>query len=309
VGRPREVEQSVSAAISHRYGFDEMRRFAAALGTAAGLSPARSLKLASHLLWFDAAGAPNLGIATLDSWLDAIDGGRIDPKAMGRVVSERTATANFDGENGPTPLILERAAELAVEKARETSAGIVRVSHAAPVQSAAPAAAGIAVGPMAGWVLGPNHHWSMALPSQSGLPLVFDSGLAISDEVQKPGSAGARAGTGASKTSAARSDGPVPASALFEAFWLGIELLVPEDGWIVAAISVPAQEPLATFHERVASACRGLSAAPGRLLPEDWEAHRRQVRQHGVAVAPSAWKSLAQRAHRLNIETPGPIAD
>src|SRR4051812_22334880 len=51
-----EVEQGVSAAVIHRYGLEDVRRFATALGAAVGLTPARSAKLAAHLLWFDAAG-------------------------------------------------------------------------------------------------------------------------------------------------------------------------------------------------------------------------------------------------------------
>ena len=45
---------------------------------------------------------------------------------------------------------------------------------------------------------------------------------------------------------------------------------------------------------------------PGRLLPEDWEAHRRRVQQQGVVVEPAAWKSLAHRAHRLAVDCPDP---
>ena len=134
----------MAGAVIHRYGFDELRRFAAAIASAAGLAPARALALASHLLWFDAAGAPTLGIATLPSWLEEIDGGRLDPLAVGRVVSERTTLALLDGENGLPPLILERAAELAVEKARESAVGLVRVVGVGPVRSAAPIAAGTA---------------------------------------------------------------------------------------------------------------------------------------------------------------------
>ncbi len=93
----------MSAAVIHRYGFDELRRFAAAIATAAGIAPPRAMALASHLLWFDAAGAPALGIATFPTWMEAIDRGQVHPMAMGRVVSERTALAVFDGENGLAP--------------------------------------------------------------------------------------------------------------------------------------------------------------------------------------------------------------
>jgi len=301
----------VAAAVIHRYGFDDLRRFASALGAAAGLPPPRSLALTSHLLWFDAAGAPTLGIATLPSWLEAIERRRVDPTATGRVTSERTALALFDGENGPAPLILGRAAEVAVEKAREAAVGLVRISGVGRIPSAAPVAAGIAVGPMAGWVLGPNRCWSMALPSQGGPPLVVDSGLSEVEAGGKPAPAG---GTGRRtphppKSTTAGRDGPIPASTLLEGFWLGTEILIPEGDWLVAAVSVPAMDSLAAWHQRSAAIGDRMPTAPGRLPPEAGEARRRRVRREGVGVEPAAWKSLAHWAHRLSVEVPDPIDD
>jgi LDH2 family malate/lactate/ureidoglycolate dehydrogenase len=301
----------VSSAVIQRYGFDDLRRVAAALGTAVGLPPVRSLTLAAHLLWFDAAGAPTLGIATLPSWLEEVESRRVNPTAIGRVLTERTAVALFDGENGPTPLVLERAAEVAVQKARESAVGLVRVVGAASIRSAAPVAAGIGIGPMAGWVLGPNRCWSMALPSPGGLPLVVDSGLSAieagGDSV--PAGTAGRRGSVIPKPAAAGHDGPPPASPLLEGFWLGTEALVPEDGWLVAAVSIPAIESFATFDERLAAVARRMSPAPGRLLPEAWETQRREVRQQGIALEPAAWKSLAHWARRLSVDVPEPLAD
>jgi LDH2 family malate/lactate/ureidoglycolate dehydrogenase len=293
----------VSTAVIHRYRFDDLRRFAAALGTASGLIPARALALASHLLWFDAAGAASSGIATLPAWLEAIDVGRVDPKATGRVIGERAALAIFDGENGVPPLLLERAAELAVEKARETAVGLVRVAHLGALRSAAAVTAGIAVGPMAGLVLGPNRLWSMAVPSDSGLPVVVDSGLS------------AALGTGTSGAPQPQADSTRhPASgldestaAVLEGLVLGAEVFVPGDSWVVAAVAVSVLEPLTTFHQRVATALRGLTQAPGRLLPDAWDVHRRDSREHGVAIAAPAWKSLKTWAQRLAVDVPTPL--
>ena len=59
----------MSTTVIHRYRLDDLRRFAAALGAASGLVPLRALALASHLFWFDAAGAAIFGIGTLpDGW-------------------------------------------------------------------------------------------------------------------------------------------------------------------------------------------------------------------------------------------------
>lgn len=300
----------MSAAVIQRYGFDDLRQFAAALGSAVGLPQPRSLSLASHLLWFDAAGAPNLGIATLPSWMEAIKTGRVNPRATGRLISERTALTVFDGENAPAPLVLERAAELAAEKARESAVGLVRVIGAGPIRSAAPVASQIAVGPMAGAVLGPGRYWGLALPSQGGLPLVIDSGLSAAEAGgQAQARPAGRRGSGPSRSPSPGPNGPVPASSLLEAFWLGTEVLVPEGSWIVAAVSIPALEAFASFDHRLAAVAGGMTPAPGRLLPAAWEARRREARHQGVAVEPAAWKSLVESARRLAVAVPDPLAD
>lgn len=304
----------MAAAVIHRFAYDDLRRFAVALGTAAGLAPARSGALAAHLLWFDAAGAPSLGIATLETWLTAIDERRANPTATGRVRSERTALLDLDGENGLTLLVLERAAEVAVEKARDSGVGLVRVVGIAPVASAAPIAAGIAIGPMAGWVIGPSEACCLALPTAAGLPLVVDSGLSGDAVSGKPAAADAGGGRASAqgRPPMKRRQGRSPAPDFPQGMRLAAEALVPEGGWLVAALAVTGPESLSSWHDRVAVA-RGRSAAedtgarPGVLDPEGWEAHRRRLWQEGVEVASPVWKPLVQRAHHLAIDPPAPL--
>ena len=227
----------------------------------------------------------------------------MNPMAEGRVVGQRSALAVFDGENGLPPLLLERAAELAVETARETAVGLVRVDHVGPNRSAASVAAGIALGPMAGLVLGPNRLWSMGLPSEAGLPVVVDSGLAA-DRARVPATRRADS----ARPSASRRAGSGSAIDLFDGLRLATEVLIPAGGWLVAAVSVAAVEPLSRFHQRVAAAWDGLDEAPGQLLPDAWDARRREVFVRGIAIALPAWKSLNQWAQRLAVEVPGPLA-
>ncbi len=178
--------------------------------------------------------------------------------------------ASFDGENGLPPLIMERAAELAVETARETAVGLVRVERVGPIASAAAIVGGIALGPMAGLVLGPNRLWSMGLPSGAGLPVVVDSGLVAAMAAVKPGSSRTR--DDSSKTAASRRTGSAPSIDVLDGLRLGAEVLIPAGGWLVAAISVAAVEPLSAFHHRVAAGWFGRDEAPGRLLPDAWDA-------------------------------------
>jgi LDH2 family malate/lactate/ureidoglycolate dehydrogenase len=279
--------------VIHYYDLEGLRRFAAAMGTRCGLAAPRARALASHLLWYDAAGAASLGIASLPGWLEAIESGRVDVRATGRVVGERSSMAIFDGENGLPPVLLERAAELAVEKARETAVGWVRVDRVGPLGSAAAVSASIALGPMAGLVLGPDRLWSMAMPSEAGLPFLTDSGLAAAGN--------------AAKAAATRRAGTVPALDRLEDFRLAAEVLVPTCGWLVAAIAVAALEPLAAVHERVGRAIADLDDGPGLLRPLAWEARRRDAHAHGVPIAAPAWKALGDWAQRLVIERPSPL--
>src|SRR5262245_11673289 len=158
-----------------RYRLDELRRFAAALTAAAGVSPTRASALATQLLWYDAAGCPLHGIQSLAGWLERIESREVDPAAEGRVGPQRRGTAVFDGQNGLPPLILAREAELAVEKARDAGVGLVRLVNVAALGSAAAVAADVAVGPLGAAVLGPRSAWTLALPTAGGLPAVFDS--------------------------------------------------------------------------------------------------------------------------------------
>ena len=261
-----------------RYRLDDLRRFATALAVALGIAPARASALATQLLWFHAAGASSHGIATLGDTLDRVEAGTIDPKSEPKVVSERGSTAVLDGRHGVPLLVLDRAAGLATEKARETGVGLVQVRNIGLTGSAAGIAAEMAIGPVSALILGPGSSWSVALPAREGLPAVFDP--SIGDR-----------------------EGGRDFDALV-APWASV--LTHEGGWLVAAISVTAMEPLATFHERVAEAIQSLDGSAGRLLPGSWDRHRREVREHGVAVEPAAWEALVRRAERQGIAPPAP---
>ncbi|HWE39447.1 MAG TPA: Ldh family oxidoreductase [Isosphaeraceae bacterium] len=259
-----------------RYRLDDLRRFAAALGVAAGLAPARAAALATQLLWYDAAGAASLGIATLPDWLDRLDRGDVDPKAEGAIGPERAGTAVLDGKNGLPPLILARAAGLATEKARDVGVGLVRVVGIGPIASAAAVAAEVALGPEAAAVLGPSSSWAIALPSPEGLPLVVDPAL-----------------------DGARGSPP--------AVFAPLVLLAPEGGWLFAAAAIGALEPLATFHERLTAALPGLDRLPGSLFPDRWEASRRTARERGVSIPSGPLSALRRRAKDVGIPPPESI--
>lgn len=277
---------------ARRYRLDDLRRYASALATRVGVAPVRASTLATHLLWFDAAGAARLGMACLPECLQRIEAGSIDPAAEPTVGVERPGTAVLDGRRGVPLLVLERASGLAVEKARDTGIGLVRVVNTGPAACAASVASEAAVGPMAALVLGPGPSIALALPGEGGLPAVFDPALA---PAPAPGGKATRNKMG------------TPAESLRDRIGPWVSALIPEGGWLVVAASVPAVESLSSFHERLAEVVKGLDESDGRLLPAPWEARRLDVQSHGIPVDPQSWKALTAWAERFGVAPPEPM--
>jgi LDH2 family malate/lactate/ureidoglycolate dehydrogenase len=292
----------VSTTVIRRYRLDDLRRFAAALCCASGLAPSRASALAAHLLWFDAAGAASYGIETLPYWLEKIESGSVDLTEPGTIKGERPSLVTIDGHNGIAPLVLQRAAELAVEKARDTAVALVRVTHLGGLGSAAAIVAGMAVRPMAGLVLGPARLWSVAMPSPAGLPFVFDSALAGIDLGRPATTAAARTirHGGPARPRPPRSSPPLDGAC----DWTNV--LVSGESWLVAAIALNDLEPLSVFHDRVGQWIGGLADGSGRLAPVSWTVRHHEAHERGVAVAPAVWKELKHWANRFRVAIPTP---
>jgi len=270
----------VSVSAATRYRLDDLRRLAASLASALGVSPPRASALASQLLWFDAAGRPEHGIATLPDWLDRIDRKEVDPLAEGRPRLERAGTAAVDGQNGLAPLVLAKAAGIAAEKARDVGLGVVRVTGLGPSGPAAPVAAELAIGPFMAAIVGPGPSWTLAVPTAEGLPAIHDSALGSSS-------------------------GPaeIPGGLDSWAPWAGA-LAGGEGGWAILAIAVLAFEPLADFRERIAAMAGSATPWPASLSPVAWEASRREARERGVALDDRASAGLRDWAGRLGVAWP-----
>ena len=244
---------------------DDLRGTASGLLAASGLRPDRAAILANLLLWFDTAGLPDFGLAILPDLLDRIARGEVDPKAEGKIGPERAASAVLDGRKGPSLLILSRAAEVASEKAREYGVGLVRVKSIGPIGSAAAVVSEIAIGPAIGVAFGPSGAWSVALPTAEGLPIVADAVL------------------GSDRTALGSL---IPWSPL-----------IGGSDWIIQAVSVPAMEPLASFHERVHQFAK---TAPGEFLrPDRLEGLRRETRERGLNLAAATRLALGEWAGKL----------
>lgn len=262
-----------------RFRIDDLRRFAAGLAASVGLAPTRAAAFATHLLWHDAAGASQLGLATLPAWLERLARGEFDLATEGRVVSEQAGSLVLDAQAGLPPLLLARAAAIAQQKARDVGVSLVRLTHMAPLDSAAEVAAGVALGPQIAFAIGPHRAWTIAVPSAEGLPLVFDSGFGPLQTKPLPG-------TG------------------FEAALAPWSLLAPDGGWLVGVMLVNVLESLAAFHERVTAALKADGACRWVLKPHAWEAYRNEVRQLGVLVSETTRHELEQWAVKFGFELP-----
>ena len=141
--------------------------------------PPRASALASHLLWFDAAGASSHGIATLPGLARPDRSARKSTRSprAGRGSSmpgRRSSTArtgcprwSWRGPRGSPS-----------EKARDAGVGLVRVREPRPDRARRPpVAAELAIGPFVGADRRARaRRWPLALPMPEGLPAVFDSG-------------------------------------------------------------------------------------------------------------------------------------
>lgn len=253
---------------------EDLRHFLTALAEAHGLSPARAVALARLLLWHDTAALPSFGAASLPDWLDRLQN-ELDPRSEGLILSEHPATAEIDAQRGLGPLILVRAAEIAVQKAREIGVGLVRVRNLGPQPVALFLAAELAIGPRLGLVLGPRGTWALGVPTAGGLPLVLGSDLGSS---------------------------PHGLPALSRPLSL---LLAPEPDWLVQAVSVPAFEPIEALHDRVSHWLAGNGSTP-HLDPSEWDQRLTSARDRGLTLDRSAWEALSRLAARLNIPRPSP---
>ncbi|WP_435007714.1 Ldh family oxidoreductase [Tundrisphaera lichenicola] len=270
-----------------RYRSDDLRRFASSLLTGLGVAAPRAASMATHLLWFDAAGASHHGIATLPIWLDRLARHEINPKAEERAGRERAGTAVLDGQGGLGPLVLARASGIASEKARDVGVGIVRVVGVLDPGPAAPAVADLAIGPFLAGIGGPGPSYAIGIPMPGGLPAIYDSAL------------GSAEGTGSRPVL-----GPGSGLDLLSA-WIGAAS--GGEGWTVVALSIPAMEPLSGFHARIADSSRPINVS-GYLAPDAWESARAEIRERGIPLDQAASVALQPWADRLQVPWPSPLA-
>ena len=84
-----------------------------------GAGPDHAETVADSLVFADMRGTKSHGLNMLEAYLQRIEAGGMDPRAVPEIHKETIATAAVDGQNGFGQVAAQRAAEIAVKKAME----------------------------------------------------------------------------------------------------------------------------------------------------------------------------------------------
>lgn len=90
---------------------------------------AQASEAARALLSADLRGVDSHGVARLSGYLRLIDAGRVNPKAIPKVVHETPSTATVDGDKGLGLIVAPFAMQTAIDKAKQTGTGWVSVKN------------------------------------------------------------------------------------------------------------------------------------------------------------------------------------
>ena len=258
-----------------RFDADELRRFAVASLSAAGVPSVRASAIVAHLLWYDRLGQSRQGVERLGAILEGVAKGAFDPAADVRIVRERPGTATIEVGKAVPELALGRAAELAVQKARDVGSAIVRLAGEFPDdQPTAAVAAAIALGPEIGQVTRRDGSGSIAYPTVDAPPTVLEIGRSPKDGRPSP-------------------DQPAPAVGLLQA---------PGE-LIVSAVSIAAFEPIERFLERLKPA-----ESPKADRKVSGRGRNAAADATGIAVHRAEWERLVRFAQAAGVDVPEPLS-
>jgi len=176
---------------------EELRRYAAAVLQAGGMTAEGAAVEAEALVWANQRGVDTHGVIRLERYLEMFAQDESNPRPNVTVVSDTPAVAVLDGDRGFGPLVMPPAIDRAVEKAKALGFGwclVRRSAHAGaigmftrrivernligivmtcgvPTQMGYPGAKGIPTLPTA--------PLSIAVPVEGRAPLVLDMASAV----------------------------------------------------------------------------------------------------------------------------------
>ncbi len=157
--------------------------------------------VAEHLVDADGCGVSSHGIIRIPQYIQALEQQRVIPDAKLTVVRENAATAVLDGGHGFGQVMARAAMDVAIERAARTGVGavtLVNCGHTGRIgsyteQAARSGMAGLFMSNTGGhgqWVAPfgglagrlATNPFSMAVPTESGEPLMFDFATSVAPE-------------------------------------------------------------------------------------------------------------------------------
>lgn len=175
---------------------DPLREFTTQVFASLGLSPQDSFIVADHMVEADLRGVYSHGMLLLNTYVQKIKSGGINPTPSIRIVRETAGTALVDGDNGAGHVVAARAMEIAIRKGKEAGTSHVGVRGSNHFGTCAywagmalshdmigfAASVGVTniIAPTGGVtpLLG-NNPFGVAIPAGKEYPLVLDMALSV----------------------------------------------------------------------------------------------------------------------------------
>jgi ureidoglycolate dehydrogenase (NAD+) len=173
----------------------ELQRFATGIFTAAGFDVVDASVVAEVLVWANLRGVDGHGVQRIPRYMELIDEGNLNPRAVIRVAMETPAAVMIDADRGPGPVAMILAAREAIRKAKEAGVGLAlirRTTHTAALGYYTRLVAEAGMAAIAGGASIPNmiYHgtkranvstspFSLAVPGGAGAPLVLDMATSV----------------------------------------------------------------------------------------------------------------------------------
>lgn len=106
-----------------RFRPQDLKTYAAALLQAAGYAPDHAERTADILVWANERGAESHGVLRIPRYVEMVEQGLIDPRAVPAIVSQQGAVATLDAAQAPGPSAMVAAMDTAVDIAGKLGIG------------------------------------------------------------------------------------------------------------------------------------------------------------------------------------------
>ena len=163
---------------------EELRRFAADVLVAGGMTHAGAAMEAAALVWANQRGVDTHGVIRLERYLEMFSQGESNPRPKVTVISDTPAVCVLDGDRGFGPLILPEAIDRAVAKAKQNGMGWCMVRRSAHAGAIGMFTREIAARNLVGILMTCGVPTQMGYPGAKGIPTLPTAPLSIAVPVE-----------------------------------------------------------------------------------------------------------------------------